>query len=246
MAFRYTQLGRFGELSFSHFGAHADPDLKAAHALAVNGVSSSPPRPDLSAVFANKFLADTSDPLWASWTILFKNLVSKYQAITGPGKGSLLVGECTKTWPAMPVGFCMHELTPPLRYWSMRSFAISTATYKDNVIPRSHTVDKSVQPLWNYVLTQRGEILIAAEDFNWIKHTSIAGGEAVWAAGQVGIHHDKLFSVDLQSGHYIWPSILPASTRATSLINFTEEVFKEYFRFFGLTRMDPSFACIWA
>ena len=144
----------------------------------------------------------------------------------------------------------MHELTPPLRYWSMRSFTSRLRT--TNVILRADGtigVDTSVQPLWNYVLTRRGEILVAAEDFGWIKHTSIAGGQNVWAAGQVGVENGQLRLVDLQSGHYVLAGaaqITPGSTLATEMVTFTTDAFREYFQAFALPNLHPSFTCVWA
>jgi len=245
MAFRDTQLGRFGELCTAHFGAHGDPDIRAAHALAKNGVSS-PARPPLKSVLGSKVLNEDKDPVWRPWARRFSTLLNKYQS----NGGSPLAGECPKAWPQHPPGFCMHELTPPLRYWSMRSFTSRLRT--TNVILRADGtigVDTSVQPLWNYVLTRRGEILVAAEDFGWIKHTSIAGGQNVWAAGQVGVENGQLRLVDLQSGHYVLAGaaqITPGSTLATEMVTFTTDAFREYFQAFALPNLHPSFTCVWA
>jgi hypothetical protein len=132
----------------------------------------------------------------------------------------------------------------------MRSFVsrlkINNVIYRADGTPG---VDSSVQPLWNYVLTRRGEILVGAEDFGWIKHTSIAGGQSVWAAGQVGIENGQLRMVDLQSGHYVLAGaaqITPGSTLAVELIRFTQRVFQGYFNSFSLPNLHPSFACVWA
>jgi hypothetical protein len=245
MVFRDTQLGRFGELCSQHFGAHGDPDIRAAHVLASNGVSR-PNRPDLQAVLGTKLLIEDTDAQWQPWNNFFSNLLNGYQR----RGGSSLAGECTRRWPGQPRGFCMHELTPPLRYWSMRSFASRMRV--NNVKHRadgSVGVDGSVQPLWNYVLSSRGEILVAAEDFKWIKHTSIAGGSNVWAAGQIGIENNQLRVVDLQSGHYVLGGashITAGSTLARELVRFTKEVFENYFQIFGLTNIHASFECVWA
>ena len=245
MAFQDTQLGRFGELCSAHFGAHGDPDIRAAHALATDGVSS-PARPTLQAVLGTKLLNEDGDPNWQPWSRRFSALLSTYQS----RGGSPLAGQCPRSWPPHPPGFCMHELTPPLRYWSMRSY--SSRMRSNNVILRADGtvgVDTSVQPLWNYVLTRRGEILVAAEDFGWIKHTSVAGGQNVWAAGQVGIENGQLRLVDLQSGHYVLAgaaNITPGSTLAREMMTFTENSFREYFQSFSLPNLHASFACVWA
>src|SRR5580765_7276798 len=152
MAFRDTQLGRFGDVCTQHFGAHGDPDVRAAHALANNGAAN-PNRPDLQAVLGTKLLMEAADPRWQPWNNSFSALLNTYQR----NGGSSLAGECTRQWPGQPQGFCMHELTPPMRYWSMRSFANRMRI--NNVVVRgdgSVGVDGSVQPLWNYVLTRPG------------------------------------------------------------------------------------------
>jgi hypothetical protein len=247
MAFRDTQLGRFGELCSTHLGRHADPDIRAAHAFATNGVCS-PARPALQAVLATKLLSEISDPAWQPWDRHFAALKATHQA----NGGSPLFGDCPRTWPSQPSGFCMHELTPPLRHWSLRSFISQPQTPQPpNILVRpdgTTGIDRSVQPLWNYALTQQGEILVAAEDFGWIKHTSIAGGREVWAAGQIGMDNGQLRLVDLQSGHYVLggaAAIMPGSARANRLIAFTEGVFRDYFRVFSLSNLHPAFACVW-
>ena len=201
MPFRDTQLGRFGELCSSHFSTHGDPDMKAAHALAANGAAI-PPRPLLQAVLGTKLLLEDTDVDWQTWMGQLSSLLNNYQA----AGGGPLAGECTRSWPSQPQGFCMHELTPPLRFWTMRSFCSRMRV--NNLLRRADGtvgVDTSVQPLWNYVVTSRGEILVAAEDFGWIKHTSIAGGQNVWAAGQVGLDNGKLHCMSSEHfGHLVW------------------------------------------
>jgi hypothetical protein len=245
MTFRDTQLGRFGELCTQHFGAHGDPDIRAAHVVASNG-QSGPNRPDLNAVLGTKLLLEDNDAAWQQWNNSFSPLLNAYQS----QGGSSLTGECTQMWPGQPKGFCMHEMTPPLRWWSMRSF--TSRMRINNVALRADGttgVDTSVQPLWNYVLTRRGEILVGAEDFGWIKHTSLAAGSSVLAAGQVGIENQRLRVIDLQSGHYVLGGashITPGSHLAGLLVQFTEDIFKAYFQAFSLTNLDPAFRCIWA
>src|SRR6266550_7513804 len=129
MAFHDTQLGRFGELCTAHFAAHGDPDMRAAHVLAANGVCS-PGRPSLDAVLGSKILNEDADPLWHPWAQQFSRQLNTYQT----RGGSPLAGECPKAWAPQPPGFCMHELTPPLRYWSLRSF--SSRMRINNVLTR--------------------------------------------------------------------------------------------------------------
>jgi hypothetical protein len=108
----------------------------------------------------------------------------------------------------------------------MREFAAQRMNFT-NVVRRADGtmgVDTAVRPIRNYVLTSRGEILVALEDFEWIKHTSIAGGNDVWSAGQIGVENSQLRVIDLQSGHYIGGNITPGSARAKAIIQFTEKV----------------------
>jgi hypothetical protein len=109
-------------------------------------------------------------------------------------------------------------------------------------------VDPSVKPTWNYVVTRRGEILVGAEDFGWIKHTSLAAGQTVWAAGEVGIENGQLRLVNLQSGHYVTSgaaNITPGSALAGALTQFVEDAVKEYYRVFNLPNLHASFKCVW-
>jgi hypothetical protein len=246
MTFRDTQLGRFGAFCSSHLGAHVEPDLRAAHALASDGVWPSP-RPLLRDVLLDKQLHETTDPAWRAWAAAFATLTAGHVA----SGGRQLSGECSKAWPAQPRGLCMHELTPPLRYWSLRSFISQAAGMKTNVVTRANGttgIDRTLPPFWNYVITYQGEILVAAEDFAWIKHTSIAAGADVWAAGQMGVDGGHLRLVDLQSGHYTRTAaaaLMPGSVRVNRLIRFTETVFREYDRVFNLLGLHPLFACVW-
>lgn len=244
MAFLDSQLGRFGELSSAHFGGHGDPDVRAAHALASNGIGA-PARPSLAAVYGTKLLSDDADPTWLPWAATFAGILNQYQ-VRG---GSPLAGQCPAQWPQLPIGFCMHELTPPLRYWSMRSFSSRLKT--TNVVTRADGtigVDPSVKPTWNYIITRRGEILVGAEDFGWIKHTSLAAGLAVWAAGEVGIENGQLRLINLQSGHYVTSgaaNITPGSALANVLISFAENTVREYYQVFKLPNLHAAFNCVW-
>lgn len=245
MAFHDTQLGRFGELCSAHFGGHGDPDVRAAHVLASNGVGA-PARPNLQAVLGTKLMNEDTDAVWQPWATAFAGILHAYQA----QGGGPLAGECTRPWPGLPTGFCMHELTPPLRYWSLRSF--TSRMKKTNVVTRADGtlgVDTSVQPLWNYVITRRGEILVGAEDFGWVKHTSLAGGQSVWAAGQVGVENGELRLVDLQSGHYVLAgaaNITPGSALANALVTFVGNVVRSYFQTFALPNLHSAFTSTWA
>ena len=244
MPFRDTQLGRYGHLCAQHFRFHVDPDLCAANALASDGMAE-PPRPDLNAVLVSKLVLNPADPLCQSWQNRFKIRVTHYQA----KGGHILSSYCTRAWPNTLPGFCIHEFTPPLHYWSLRKFA-DLMKGLSNILMRedgSMGVDLSIKPLYNYIITALGEILIGSEDFEWIKHTSLAAGLKVWSAGQIGIQNGQLRLVDLQSGHYITGlrGIVIGSVSARELIDFTESIIRDYCNIFGLKILHPLFNCIW-
>lgn len=60
--------------------------------------------------------------------------------------------------------------------------------------------DSGVTIIW--VLDQAGEILVTPEQL-FVKHSSVAAGCSVWAAGEMGFEHGKLRVVNLRSGHYM-------------------------------------------
>jgi hypothetical protein len=81
VTFRDTQLGRFGNLCTTHFAAHADPDMMAAHALADDGVAN-PHRPTLQVVLDEKklFQGHANCQLWQN---SFATLVANYRNVGG-------------------------------------------------------------------------------------------------------------------------------------------------------------------
>jgi hypothetical protein len=103
------------------------------------------------------------------------------------------------------------------------------------------------KPLWNFVISQEGEILLSEEDYGVIKHSSLSGGRDAWAAGQIGIANKQIRLVDLHSGHFMKPVPHPTSL-SLAFIAFTREVFLAYEA--GLLRpryqcLHPSFDCVW-
>lgn len=242
MPFHRTQLGRFGDIGAA-LTSQLDPDHRAAHLYASNGTTIGP-RPTLSQILASKGFLDASHPAWVAWQAIFGGHRNQY---IGNGGGPLLA-RCTASWPGAPTGTCLHELTPPLLHGNLCWFANRVGGQADNVITRpnnSLAVDQSSRPLWNFVVTNPGDILVASEDFELIKHTCVAGGLDVWSAGQVGIQNGTIRITDLQSGHYVKPNVAPGGSLAQNLIAFTRSVFVDYTRAFSLTCLHPQFDCVW-
>ncbi len=86
--------------------------------------------------------------------------------------------------------------------------------------------------------------MIAPEEYNFVKHASLAAGAPVWAAGTVGVAGGMIRAVDLNSGHYMKPPHGPNSTQAIALANFTEIVFREYTNHFKIDILHPDFGCL--
>lgn len=247
MPFRYTQLGRFGELSQNYFHNHADPDLRAAHVLARDG-EASPDRPLLQAILSSKGLLDSREQLCQSWLSRFKSIRRSYQ-----NRGGRLLSEyCTREWSNEAPGFCLHEFTPPIHYWGLRG--LDTHGMNTTVFNQANgflAVARHIPPLLNYVITNQGDILMGTEDHGWIKHPSLAGGIKVWSAGQVGFENGKIRLVDLQSGHYVGnpnhpEALIQGSHVAEALAIFTRNTFIDYSRIFNLAVVHRSFNCVWA
>jgi hypothetical protein len=241
MAF-HNQLGRFGDLAQMLTGM-ADFDQRAANIISGNG-NITGQRPTVSQALASKGFSDPNDAAWLVWLALFSGTRNAY---LGSG-GIVLQPNCPKSPPGFPPGYCLHELAPPLKHGSLRWFCQRIATVKDNLQTRadgSLGVDPSSKPVWNFIITAAGEIVTGSEDFEAIKHTCLAAGSDVWAAGQLGIDGGKVRLVDLQSGHYVRPTVTVGTNLATELIAFTENAFKQYCTHFKMSCLHPSFVCVW-
>ncbi|OHB76740.1 MAG: hypothetical protein A2Z25_02465 [Planctomycetes bacterium RBG_16_55_9] len=81
-----------------------------------------------------------------------------------------------------------------------------------------------VSMLW--VLDRDGEILVGPEEWERVKHPSIAAGDEVWAAGEIGFLNGKVRVVDLHSGHYMGRD--PCIGWRDSRAEFVPEVFRAY------------------
>lgn len=249
MPFRETQYGRFSELckgsATSSAGSVTDPDVLAAHALATVGHGLPSPHPNPGAVLATKHLGHYGDPSWVIWEADFKQILIPLHQHTG---GAKLAGRCTRQ--DLNPHHCVHELTPPWRYWSLRGFAQMVAptlgtNVQRNVRDRTLSITRTNEPAWNYVITLEGEILVGAEDFDWIKHTALAGGLDVWAAGEMGFENGILYLANLNSGHYVrWRNPIAGSSWTIELTNFVENTVNRYCHAFGLIGfLDPAFVC---
>jgi hypothetical protein len=140
---------------------------------------------------------------------------------------------------------CAHEFVPstdhkPLYGWfdldRLTAFCPDRVTEINNVEP-----DKSgaaapgdwrpspAQPfgvsrmLW--VLDEGGEIIVGPEAFGHTKHPSLACGQRVWAAGEIGFENGKVRVANLKTGHYLGRR--PVGYKGI-LRDFVNQVFNEY------------------
>ena len=241
MSFRCTQLGRFGEYG-NTLCTNNDPDQRAAHLYAINGVLTTAHRPDIGHVLASKGLWAEGEDVWLKWQSMFQILFKRHQS----RGGRLLQATCTESRIGVPNGECWHELTPPLKHDNLRNFANTTLPSLRNsniitLVGGAREVDEHIEPVWNFVVTQEGEILVGAEDYKLIKHTCLSAGRDVWSAGQIGIEHKKICIVDLKSGHYVKTSTLPVLKKLLS--DFTREVSVHYSKMLGVQCLDANFEC---
>jgi hypothetical protein len=260
MAFRHTQLGRFGDYGVSlKTHPHDDPDQQMAHLYASNG--SLIARDIVGNILSRKGMWDQGAHPWTAWRTQFDNLRSNspYSSYIHPRQA-----RCTAISPRCPryphPHNCWHELVPPQEHYNLQGFAQQILpTLNNNLIMRpngSLGLPPDLWPIWNFVVTSEGEILLSQEDFGIIKHPSISGGRQVWSAGQVGIEilqrngqrTPLIRQVDLQSGHFVLPHVLPRTPHAQALINFTRDVFQRYEAFFvqPVPCLHPSFTCVWS
>jgi hypothetical protein len=160
--------------------------------------------------------------------------------------GSAEIELLTNRFRCQPV--CAHEFIPstdhrPLYGWFMLPNFVALGpdgTLLDNVevdrngraIPTEWR-PKPPQPfglakmLW--ILDERGEILVGPEAFGHIKHPSIACGQPVWAAGEIGFQNGKVRVANLKTGHYLGPRPVGYIELLSS---FVKRVFTAYDKIF--------------
>jgi hypothetical protein len=81
--------------------------------------------------------------------------------------------------------------------------------------------------------------LVGPEAFGHVKHPSLACGQDIWAAGEIGFEMGKLRVVNLKTGHYLGRT--PTGNKAILSV-FVKVVFLAYNTLFlngqGLLRFD--------
>lgn len=96
--------------------------------------------------------------------------------------------------------------------------------------PRStvsdNPVEADVKLIW--VLDQAGEILVAPEQLKHVKHSSLAAGCSVWAAGEIGFEAGQVRVVTFWSGHYVARTVKMIVGYKSLLKLFTDTVFRKY------------------
>jgi hypothetical protein len=76
-----------------------------------------------------------------------------------------------------------------------------------------------------WILDSGREILVGPEAFRQIKHPSLACGQQVWGAGEIGFVEGKVRVVNLKTGHYLGRA---AVGYKDVLMPFLNQVFTEY------------------
>jgi hypothetical protein len=233
-----TQLGRYGSLNVlvQH---HARPDWKAAHLVAADGDLQPPTRPNFMDIIAMKGFCATDDGNWTAYRGEFDVLVQKHKA----RGGRLLNSICPHKIGGVATNVCAHELVPPIEHWTFRLFDLAG---RNNLATPSTIVPNNSQLIWNYVIDADGEILVAREDLGFIKHSSIAAGMDVWAAGELGIEDGELRFVNLNSGHYLGKgSGHDPSTEAERAVRvFCSTVFQSYSAHLRPNVLHAGFDCL--
>ena len=236
MAFRVTQLGRFGDY-VRVWNKDPDPDRRAASVAQRPG---GPPPEQYTALLGSKGLWDPSDAGWLKWKGEFDKIVA--------GSTALLRIRCSRPHPRYPAE-CWHELLPPFDYGNLRWFAnlLPTSTVSDNVVTRGNEafILKDDEG-WNFVITKAGEILTSKEHYAAVKHPCLSGGDEVWSAGRLGIDSGMIRVVDLQSGHFVKSAVLRGSPAAKALMDMTKQIFRKYAdAFLAPSPLHSSFDCVW-
>lgn len=238
MTFHHSQLGRLGEFGVKLVDLQ-DPDHRSAHLYATDGQLAGR-RPDLESILDFKGFLTPKDTRWRSWEKRFAMLVDKYRA----KGGERLAAVCRHRLGAFPSGVCGHELIPPLYHWNLRGFSFRIKDLPDTVFLEEGG-DLKVTPGWMFVIALNGDVLIGSEDYHLIKHTCLAGGLDVWAAGQVGIQDHRIRLVDLHSGHYVIHN-RPLNTHGLeTLVSFTRNVVQEYCTKLSVSVLHEGFYCAW-
>ena len=169
MAFRDTQLGRFGNYGVTlKAHTHDDPDQQAAHLYASNGTLLT--RHVVQDILRRKGMWDQGVHPWTAWRTQFDHLRSNspYSPYINP-----LQASCTSPSPRCPryphQDNCWHELIPPQEHYNLQGFSQQILpTLNNNLILRPDGtlgLPTDLWPIWNFVVTQEGEILLSQEDF---------------------------------------------------------------------------------
>jgi hypothetical protein len=249
-----TQLGRFGDFASRLMNHNYDDrDQQIAHLYASDGLiqygSIPGARPTVQQVLDDKGLWDQRDPTWTNWRGQFDNIQHHYLGGLRP-----LQAQCRRgPQPGPPPSQCWHGLIPPLKHYNLRWFVqhvlpnlpnnfVNVAQHANGVL----YIQMHSKPLWNFVISQEGEILLSEEDWGVIKHSSLSGGRDVWSAGQIGVANNRIHLVDLHSGHFMKPVPHPTPL-SLAFIAFTREVFLAYAGglLTGIPCLHPGFDCVW-
>jgi hypothetical protein len=259
MAFRPSQFGRFGSevgivvgFSPSPISTPSGIDAQSASLLG-NDTPANGTAEDGAYWLDQRGYPKRAATSYLNWrTSVFPRLV----AIKDPQIG-LLRSNSPRCEPV-----CIHEFLPstlhkPLVGWfdvnnvvALDGDSLLTNVMSDKIgrlVPAPWTpnrtalhnpIGRNVKIIW--IIDQAGEILVTPEQLLHVKHSSLAAGCSVWAAGEMGFQSGKLRVINFSSGHYL--SSVKIVGYKTALKPFVEVVFQQYNHMFlsGLG-LSPAF-----
>jgi hypothetical protein len=221
MALRDSQFGRFGTQAKQLLGITPDQEIspstadnECARLLGVESPALSFGRNWAEWLTKRGYLPET-DPTRIHWReVVFRELIE-----TRSAEIELLTSNHLRCQP-----ICAHEFIPstdhkPLYGWFTRANFVALGP--DGTLLSNVEFDRngratptewkpkslgSVPMLW--ILDERGEILVGPEAFGHVKHPSIACGQPVWAAGEIGFLNGKVRVASLRTGHYLGPELV--------------------------------------
>ena len=159
-----------------------------------------------------------------------------------------LVPICTVPSLSRP-GECAHEYIPPYEHWDLMHFANSVLQRTDGnlkEIGERLVIDPDTFG-WDFVVTNIGEVLVCrTRYFQHVKHPSLAGGQQVWSAGELGVQDGIIRLLSLSSGHYLRGPLRSFSPNdKEALRQYTQTVFETYLNIHGIQTGAQPPPCEW-
>ncbi len=266
MAFRANQFGRFGlqartllQLETQDMIAPSDLDFHSARLLAHDNHPSEETQQTLVYWLNERGYLPREHPSVRAWQeTVFPIICREFQ------DGERPIALIPSAPPPGCLPPCLHDFVPstlhrPLDGW-FDDRSLWRVLNPDGETPLSNVdsagkkeVPAKWVPMWPissglqmgavyilWVLDRNGHILVGPEEWGCVKHSSIAAGDSLWAAGEIGFLDGKVRAVNLSSGHYMRTDLYTGWRDV--LVEFVAAVFRAYDRIFMDTQgLDSSF-----